>query len=251
MARAKNTDRSDARRKFREARAAELTTSRPTPEDDGDGRDRVTGRPLTTVVVSDADARAATSPRRFRIPNVRKDLADLPNLFRERRLLYLPFILIVAGFAVALLLDAGVITGGSPQQIAVVFLQFTLVPTGLLVFFLGGFIAPRASYLIGFLLGLLDGILFYSWLASRPPLAVQTDPSAVTQDMSAIALTTGIAYAVVIGTLGAAFAAWYRTFLRTSQERARASRLEREAKQRAAAKAEARTTKRPARPASR
>lgn len=250
MARAKNTDRSDARRKFREARTADLDAT-PSATGDDDGRDPVTGRPLTTAIVADAAAAEPTRRRGFRIPDVRRDIADLPNIFRERRLLYLPFILILAGFVVALLLDSGVITAGTPQQVAVVFLQFTLVPTGLLVFFLGGFIAPRASYLIGFLLGLLDGVLFYLWLALRPPLAVQTDPTSTPQELSAVALTVGVIYAVVIGTLGAAFAAWYRNFLRSSQERARAGRLEREAKQRAAAKAEARTSKRPAKPTSR
>lgn len=49
--------------------------------------------------------------------------------------------------------------------------------------------------------------------------------------------------AVMIGTLAAGFAAWYRNFLRSSQERARANRAAREQQMRAKAKEDERKAK--------
>ncbi len=248
MARAKNTDRSEARRRFREARAADLAAGRPAGGDDGDeddGRDPVTGRRAT--IVTDPAVVGPDRSRRpgFRLPNLRQDIADLPRLFRERRLLWLPFLLVIATFVLAMVVDFR--QSDTLSQAAALLIQLILVPQGLLVFFFAGFIAPRASYLVGFLLGLLDGVLYLVFLSVRLPALTGEPPAAL--DASSIAV--GLLYAVIMGTIGAAFASWYRNFLRSSQARARQSRIDRDARQAATRKAEARAAKHPARPASR
>lgn len=255
MARAKNTDRAEARRRFREARAAELGVTRDADSvDDEDELDPVTGRRLTVETKVD-EPTSRPWRRGFQMPTVRRDLADLPQLFRERRLLYLPFALLLVAFVLGILLTEGALGDGSTaSQGVAVFVQFTLPPSALLVFFLGGFIAPRSSYLIGFLLGVLDGILYYALVvvATGVPAAAGAIPSGETGlEISATSVTVGFIYAVIIGTVGAAFAAWYRNFLRSSQDRAKSNRIQRDNQRRAAEKAEARAGKRPAKPASR
>ena len=46
------------------------------------------------------------------------------------------------------------------EGIVSLYVELTLPPTALFVFFIGGFLAPRSSYLVGATLGLLDGILW-------------------------------------------------------------------------------------------
>jgi hypothetical protein len=256
LARAKNTDRAEARRRFREARAAEVATSRRAAgleDEDEELIDPVTGR----AVVRDEPEEVA--PKRagrsgFRMPDVRRDLADLPQLFRDKRLLYIPFALLLIAFLAGLALTQDVITDPQLTQVIATFVQFTLPPSSLLLFFLGGFIAPRSSYLIGLLLGIFDGVLYELLLISTPGVRIVGEGTPVDTtviQLTATSITVGIVYAIIIGTVGAAFAAWYRNFLRSSQDRARQSRLERDAKLKATQKAEARAAKRPAKPASR
>ena len=98
------------------------------------------------------------------------------------------------------------------------------LPYGLLPFFLAGFVAPRAAYLVGLLLGTLNGVLLLVYAFTRPA------PSGVT-DLAPAALSfAGVA--IASGAIFSAFASWYRRFLRGSQERARARREERAREQR-------------------
>jgi hypothetical protein len=255
LARAKNTDRAEARRRFREARSAELAALRANASDADDEEltDAVTGRPIVRAEVAEEEPKRSSRPA-FKLPDIRRDLADLPKLFRERRLLYVPFVLLLLAFVLGMALTQGAITDPQLTQIIATFVQFTLPPSSLLLFFLGGFIAPRSSYLIGLLLGILDGVLYELLLISTPGVRIvaESNPADTsTIQLTATSIAVGIVYAIIIGTVGAAFAAWYRNFLRSSQERARQSRLDREAKARAAQKLEARAAKRPVKPASR
>jgi len=234
LARAKNTNRAEARRRHRDQQRVE---------------DAVIVTDTTAVAAaSDAGPSLGTAMRRsLRMPDVMGDLRGLPQMILHTRKLWIPFIALFLAFIVALMLPRsteiflfpgiqGVITGRSmfpegTERIAALFVQLTLPPTALFIFFIGGFLAPRASYLVGATLGLVDGILWSLYV-----FISQTDTGTGTK---AASLTDGIAIiliAVVIGTLGAGFAAWYRNFLRQSQERAKANRAAREAQMRAKAK---------------
>jgi hypothetical protein len=203
VARAKSTRRAEARRRHRAALAA-------------------AGQPIEDEV--EAEDEEPEPPARqplFKPPDLRGDLAALPGMFRTHRTLWLPPVLIVAGFVLAMvrpLADPGADFWAS-RGVELVFL-----PYGLLPFFIGGFVAPRAAYLVGLVLGLLNGLLLLVYAFSKPV------PEGVT-DLAPAALSFAFV-AVASGTIFAAFAAWYRRFLRGSQERAQARRQERARAQR-------------------
>lgn len=218
MARAKNISRSEARRRTREQMRSELLAA------DIDE---------TTDISDDGATPAppASRTRMFKFPNVREDLRALPQMFRTRRLLWVPLVLLVVGLALTL-----AIPGLAPEvaSIAGIFVQFFFIPPALFTFFLAGFLATRASYLVGLLYGLLAGLLWSVVIlgpglgllsGSAPAADAGAEPPFIVLNM----LLIGGLY----GTLAAAFAAWYRDFLRGMQERGKLRRAEQEAKLRA------------------
>ncbi len=243
MARAKNTDRAEARRRTRDAqRAAEPQTD-------------VITNDATAVAVDPGPSMGTAMRSSMRLPNIREDLRIVPGMFLRTRKLWIPFIALFAAFIVAMLLSATttttVMVGGTQvsvvtgqifpegvDRIAALFVQLTLPPTALFVFFIGGFLAPRASYLVGAILGLVDGILWSIYVFTAPSAPTDGFQTNSVTDIFAI-----IFIAVMIGTLAAGFAAWYRNFLRSSQERARANRAAREQQMRAKAKDDERKAK--------
>ena len=165
----------------------------------------------------------------FRIPNFREDLRALPQILTSRRLVLLPLALLAIGFVLVLVYPS---ISPDLQVFAGYYLQFFYFPPALFTFFLAGFFAPRASYLVGAFYGLVAGILWaieFSGLIGPTPTPtdqpVAVDPVAT----SAIALVYGLVY----GTIAAALAAWYRDFLRNMQERGRERRATREVDERA------------------
>jgi hypothetical protein len=140
----------------------------------------------------------------FRPLDARADLAALPSLLRDRSFAF-PFLLIAGvGLIVALTSGKEVISG----TLSVYFLQ----PPPIGAVFLAGFLAPRASWLIGALLGVIGTAVFIG-LLSLPAIASlrAATPDAVNLD-SAIILNWFI-ISIVGGALFAAVAAWYKRFL--------------------------------------
>jgi hypothetical protein len=234
LARAKNTNRAEARRRTREQqRAADGTLD----QFDDDGLD------------------AATAPQpqaglrgMFRMPNVRDDLRTFPQMLAHSPKVWIPFGMLVVSFILAVLLTQGTTTivDGKPvftsnlpsgvEGIISLYVELTLPPTALFVFFIGGFLAPRSSYLVGATLGLLDGILWSTLFLISP----SAQPGAAGRLVQPSDFAAIILVAVVVGILAAGFASWYRNFLRSSQERARQNRAAREQQQKMKAKEDAR-----------
>ena len=228
--RPKDTSRVDARRRHREEQRA----SGEIPEDTGD-----------TAAAAEPQSRPA-----FALPNIRQDLAALPQILLTRWL-WIPFAMLLVSFVLVLMLDAGALPAGTAQDLSGLYVSLTLPPTSLFVFFIGGFLAPRAAYLVGALLGAFDALL-YTLLFLLVPDAFSGDQlqeaglasgqtAGQPLTLSNLAPLWGIA--IVVGILAAAFAAWYRRFLRSSQERARANRAMREQEQARKAKEQARADK--------
>ncbi len=236
MARAKNTDRAEARRRHREQTRA-VTAQYDESDDALD--------PNLTSQPASGGLRGM-----FQMPNIREDLRILPGMLTHTPKLWIPFGMLILAFFLAILLTQGTtapdgtftsVLPSGVESIASLYVQLTLPPTALFVFFIGGFLAPRASYLVGAVLGLFDGIL-WSLLFLLSPGAQPDAPGRLVQPADVFAI---IAVAVVVGILAAGFASWYRNFLRSSQERARQNRAMREQQQRAKAKEDARAAKRP------
>jgi hypothetical protein len=215
LARAKNTSRSEARRRTRETLRAEQVDTEMADEE-------AAPEPVATP----------ERPRMFKIPNFRDDIRALPDIFRSRRLLWVPLLLLVSGFAVILVLPA------LPPTIATVadlYIQFFFIPPALFTFFVAGYLAPRASYLVGFLYGVFASIL-WSIIILGPGGALTptgTTGTATTPGDPFLVVSNMVLIGALYGTLAGAFAAWYRDFLRGMRERGQQQRIDKEAKERA------------------
>ncbi|HUR16803.1 MAG TPA: hypothetical protein VMZ33_05935 [Candidatus Limnocylindrales bacterium] len=165
----------------------------------------------------------------FKMPNFLGDIRALPGMFRAKPLLFLPLLILVIGFGIFLALP-----GLSPDiaSFGGLYIQFFWAPPALFTFFIAGFFAPRAAYLVGFVYGLLAGIMWASAVllvgsvgsTTGTPTTAAAEPVPIVLNM----LVIGMLY----GTLAAALASWYREFLRGIQERGRAKRVDREVAER-------------------
>jgi hypothetical protein len=84
----------------------------------------------------------------FRPPNVREDLRFLPALLVDRSVWLPSLVTVAAGVAFA-------VTGGGNWLVALIATYF-VAPPALGSVFLGGFLAPRASYLVGLIIGFVS-----------------------------------------------------------------------------------------------
>ncbi len=242
--RPKDTSRVEARRRYRE----ETRVSEVSPEGDG----------TALVDASTTPPDEATKRPGFALPNVVEDIKALPQVFRKP-LVWLPFGLLLLTFVLAVALINGLLDGlpTAIRDIIVLYISLTLHPTTLFIFFIGGFVAPRASYLVGGLLGLLSGVFFVTVVAIADQAAssdidtlLSTTDGAAPAVSAELALQT-IGLGVVIGVFAGGFASWYRRFLRSSQERAKQNRALKEQEQARKAKEQARADKEAARQARR
>lgn len=215
MARAKRTNRADARRRYR----ATLIDDPEFLEEEGVDADpgAVDDRPIPSARRDRASASAPTSPARpgrpsvtgalkaaFRPTDLRGDIAALPQLLRHRSFL-IPLALIGGLVAV-------VLATGARELISVTLIPYVLAPQPVAPVFLAGFLAPRASYLIGALLGVVSWIALVI-LVSSPAIVQALAPTATSPGLTSEILAGSLFWAIVGGAFYAAAAAWYKRFL--------------------------------------
>jgi hypothetical protein len=210
VARAKQTGRAEARRRYRQATSPDAepegldeatpAPDRQTPQGAGAAprKQQPSGRPGITSAFREA----------YHPAHVREDLQALPQLLRHWSF-FVPIAMIIAGAFVAFAFWN--FTGG---QLAWQILVFPGSGFGLPQL-VAGFFAPRASYMLGFLVSLVQGVvatIFILQLSSRlgQPFPQEQIPGLLTQSFLA---------GPVSGTLFAAAAAWYRRFLALSGPR--------------------------------
>ena len=217
LARAKNTSRAEARRRTRETMRAEDADFESADEE-----------------AVEEPVAAPERSRMFKLPNFREDIRALPDVFRSRRLIWLPGVLLLSGLLVLLILPS---FPASIAWLGSLYIEFFFIPPALFTFFVAGFLAPRASYLVGFVYGLFAAVL---WSIALVGFAGVLTPGGTTDGSPTTGVTDpvlSVANLLVIGmlygTLAGGFAAWYRDFLRGMRERGNQSRLDREAKERA------------------
>lgn len=222
MARAKRTDRAAARRRYRAALQAEdeLATT-------ADEASNAQSASNTSNV-----AKASTSPRggtpstaarvgigtafrlAFRPLDLRGDLLALPDLAIHTKALWLPSLLVIASTV------AFAITGGKDVVTQFMFAYFIQTPAigGV---FLAGFLATRASWLLGAIVGSVSATCYAILILTvfSAVVAASPDPSVGTQTILGAFLLSP-----VMGAFFAAAAAWYRRFLTiTNPNRAKAN----------------------------
>ena len=149
MPRAKRTNRAEARRRYR------ASIGEPIEEEAfDDAEPQAAARssaPKTPGAPQERPSLSYAFRAAFRPPNVREDLRALPRLLIDRSV-WLPSLLTVAaGIAFA-------ITGGGNWLIALIATYF-VAPPALGSVFLGGFLAPRASYLVGLIIGFVSAVV--------------------------------------------------------------------------------------------
>lgn len=220
MARAKRTERAEARRRYRAATAPDLDTD----IEDSAGVEPSAGRSSAGRRTASSAARPAASGTTERVgfvdafrlsirpPHVRADVAALPWIAVHSNALWVPILITI----VATIVTAA--TGATDMVTGLLFTYFVVYPAigGV---FIGGYLAPRASWLVGVVVGLVSAACYVSLgVANLLPAARVGGPSFADQfaaDPRAIVVSAFI-FSPIMGAFFAAGAAWYRRFLRLS-----------------------------------
>ena len=211
MARAKRTDRAEARRRYR----ATLIEDEPT-----DGLDDDVEEPASEPARASSRDRvraASTAPTPPPRPSItrafsasftkldaRGDIAALPSLVRHRSFL-IPLALLAA-VSIAL-----TVTGGNEPIIRALATYF-LLPPPVAPVFIAGFMAKRASWLQGAILGGISWLVLLGMSAGTIEQLL-ADPKAAEGLSVPGLIASNLAISVVGGALFASVAAWYKRFL--------------------------------------
>jgi hypothetical protein len=217
VARAKRTDRAEARRRYRQTVATEEATF--------DDVDPTTGAAAVAPAAraNRAAAKAAPAPAPTRpglIPAFRSaiqpapimdDLRALPQIVFRTKAFVLPAALSVASGA------AFLISGSSQNVVGALLFQAFVVPPPMAASFLGGLFAPRAAWAVGGLVGLAASIVF-AVVAVLYPESASTAAGTVANTMAQRqeAILFAFLTAPMLGIAIGAFAGFYRRFLRSS-----------------------------------
>jgi hypothetical protein len=212
VARAKRTDRAEARRRYRAQLAAEGGTDADQLDDEETVAPDEAAQPSRSLAFRRGPTRSSgpdtVSPapaggirgafrEAFRPLNLREDLRLLPRLLLHRSF-WLPSLL-------AAVTAGAVIAFQGRELISQFALTYFIYPPPIGAIFLAGFMAPRASYLIGALVGVVSSVLLAITVASVPSLF----PGATVYD----GLLSGLSLSPLSGIFFGSAAAWYRRFL--------------------------------------
>ncbi|HJP87531.1 MAG TPA: hypothetical protein VJ850_00645 [Candidatus Limnocylindrales bacterium] len=214
MARAKQTNRAEARKRYRQAMqptdAEQEGLDEPTEAAGATAKARATSKlPAPKPSTSNTPQRTgftAAFRAAYHPAHPREDLRYLPGLLTHWS--FLVSVLLIVGSTIAYVV--------LPNYTGTAFLLQLVVWPGqaLAPQVIAGLFARRASYMLGFILGLLQGVAF---------VLLVTSIVSVTNAIPASQLSTFVLQSLlagpVIGALYAAAAAWYRRFLRESSPR--------------------------------
>jgi hypothetical protein len=201
LARAKQTNRAEARRRYRQTSSQPTDLVEAESEDGAPAQPARSSRPATKTAAPTGRPGLMSAFRgAYRPAHYREDLAALPELIRGRWFL-ISLGLVLVGFAGALAL---------PNALTLFAFQTLTLPPAMIPIFLVGFTAPRASYLLGLIVGLIDIALYSFYVVYvAGPASGSTIPIG---DFLFSGLTVGLPASILF----AAGAAWYRRFLALS-----------------------------------
>ena len=217
MARAKHTVRAEARRRYRQSSSSPDADAAAELQDEAPGATGSTKSAAATQA-RPAPARPAQAPSgrvgflaafrgAYHPARVREDLTFLPKLLTSRGLLG----------GIGLVVVGAVAAYAFPNYTGSAFAWELLVLPGsaLAPQLLAGFFAPRASYILGFIVGVVQGLVFTLFLTQFADRLGTALPGDRVGSLLTLSFVTG----PVSGLLFAAAAAWYRRFLALSSPR--------------------------------
>jgi hypothetical protein len=206
VARAKRTDRAEARRRYRQAHlddidGAELDDEEPKP-----------ARPARPTAPTERPSITAAFRNAYHRANIREDIAALPSLLPTRAF----------ASAIALVAVGTIAIAAAPENvIAGLAFQALVIPPAMAPIFIVGFFARRASYLLGLIISLVD-VLAYVFVVYAVAPALSATP--MTADQQQQLVYSAISVGPLSGIFFAAAAAWYRRFLSLSNTNAQRAR---------------------------
>ena len=210
MARAKRTARAEARRRYRADQSPPIEA--PLVEDPPDARPR--DRNVARAAPAQPARRGFAGAFRdaFRPLDVRGDLRELPRIALRTNALWIP----VALTLLSLVLFLVIRPEGRTDILAVVTIflfQYFIVTPAIGGVFIAGFLAPRASWLLGAIVGLVSAAC-YSFLVIGGFMKVA--PTATGQNLVQEVTLAAFVMSPLVGAVFASAAAWYRRFLQLS-----------------------------------
>ena len=200
MARAKRTARAEARRRHRAEQGLPPTSESLDDAPTQSGAATNDGVPPTRIGIFSAFRLA------FRPLDIRGDLRALPSIALHSKALWLPILItIVSTIAFA-------ITNGGDLVTRFLFAYFIQTPAigGV---FLAGFLAPRASWLVGIIVGAVAAACYAALIFTVFAAVLAASP---TPDQTQQTILYAIGFSPLLGAFFAAAAAWYRRFLQLS-----------------------------------
>jgi hypothetical protein len=199
VARAKKTARAEARRRYRVEQGVAGDTHVAEEPADRSAPSRTPSSPSPSGRVSITTAFRMA----FRPLDIRGDLRALPDIAIHSKALWLPLLITVASAA------AFAVTAGQDIVTRFLFAYFVQTPAigGV---FLAGFLAPRASWLVGFIVGLAAAICYTALILT---VFGAVTAAAATQAAAQDAIVAAFTLSPTMGVMFAAAAAWYRRFL--------------------------------------
>ena len=214
MARAKKTARADARRKYRveQGLPPDLTDDESTTG----GSSRATSSPAAQPAGPQRLGIGEAFRRSFTPLDVRGDLRALPWIATRTKALWVPAAITLASTALFYITQFSSAETGQRSLLDVVaqfgFAYFIQSPAigGV---FLAGFLAPRASWLLGIIIGLLSAACYAFLLLTVFSAVAATAPTpGLVQDI----ILSAFFLSPALGLVFASAAAWYRRFLQLS-----------------------------------
>ena len=213
MARAKRTERAEARRRYRAAAGFDPAT------DDLESDEAATspGRGSSPRPASAPAGRSTTAPvgrvgfvdafrQSIRPLHVRPDVAALPWIAVHTKAIWVPVLITLLSTVVT------AATGATDMVTGLLFTYFVVFPAigGV---FIAGFLAPRASWLCGMVVGLVSALCYVLLgLGGKLPAPFAEQFNLNTTG----AVVSAFIYSPLMGAFFAAGAAWYRRFLALS-----------------------------------
>jgi hypothetical protein len=213
VARAKRTARADARRRYRveqglvdETAVEEEAPTAPTAT-------RATGTPQPQRIGIGAAFKQA-----FRPLEVRGDLRALPSIARHSKALWVPVLLTaVTAIAYAVVRPATRPADDGPAVLVSLMASYFLVTPAIGGVFIAGFLAPRASWLLGAIVGMVSAAAYIALGVSGVLPTTAVDANGVIVPINTgDAIASALIATPVVGAIFASAAAWYRRFLQLS-----------------------------------